>query len=117
MKLDGTVPSQGIAWLDKQGKPAWLILMVLGFILFWPLGLLILAYLIWSKRMFSNAFGRCTRSNRNSSGNSAFDRYKEETLRRLEQEEVEFRAFLQRLRDAKDKAEFEHFLDERSQKA
>ena len=33
------------------GETAWIVLMVLGFILFWPLGLAILAYLIWSGRM------------------------------------------------------------------
>lgn len=48
------------------------------------------------------------------SGNSAFDAYKEDTLRRLEQEQNDFETFLQRLRDAKDKAEFDEFMDERS---
>ena len=39
------------AKLDDIGKPAWIGVMVLGFILFWPIGLAILAYLIWSGRM------------------------------------------------------------------
>ena len=48
-----------------------------------------------------------------SSGNRAFDQYREETLRRLEEEQREFRDFLDRLRFAKDKAEFDEFLAER----
>jgi len=48
-----------------------------------------------------------------SSGNRAFDEYRTETLRRLEEEQREFRDFLQRLRAAKDKAEFDQFMAER----
>ena len=48
-----------------------------------------------------------------STGNAAFDDYREETLRRLEEEADEFQAFLQRLRKAKDKAEFDQFMAER----
>ena len=40
-----------------------------------------------------------------SSGNRAFDEYRTDTLRRLEEEQREFKEFLQRLRFAKDKAE------------
>jgi len=36
-------------------------------------------------------------------------------LRRLEEEAGEFRSFLQRLRKAKDKAEFDQFMAERGQ--
>jgi Protein of unknown function (DUF2852) len=48
-----------------------------------------------------------------SSGNRAFDEYREETLRRLEEEQTEFKDFLDRLRHAKDKAEFDQFMNER----
>ncbi len=48
-----------------------------------------------------------------SSGNHAFDEYKAETLRRLEEEQQEFGSFLERLRFAKDKAEFDQFMAER----
>ena len=41
------------AWLDDKGKGAWIAAMVLGFIFFWPVGLALLMYMIWSKRMFS----------------------------------------------------------------
>ena len=45
-----------------------------------------------------------------SSGNRAFDEYRTETLKRLEEEQVEFRDFLDRLRHAKDKEEFDQFM-------
>jgi hypothetical protein len=48
-----------------------------------------------------------------SSGNRAFDDYRADTLRRLEEEQREFRDFLTRLRAAKDKAEFDQFMAER----
>ena len=48
-----------------------------------------------------------------SRGNRAFDEYRAETLRRLEDEEKEFREFLNNLRFAKDKAEFDDFLANR----
>ena len=46
----------------------------------------------------------------NSSGNRAFDEYRAETLRRLEEEQQEFKDFLARLRHAKDKEEFDAFM-------
>ena len=48
-----------------------------------------------------------------SSGNHAFDEYRSETLKRLEDEQREFREFLDRLRFAKDKTEFDAFMAER----
>jgi len=47
---------------------------------------------------------------------AAFDEYRAETLRRLEQEQGEFQDFLDRLRRAKDKAEFDQFMAERHAK-
>ena len=49
------------------------------------------------------------------SGNQAFDDYRAETLRRLEEEQKEFSAFLERLRFARDKSEFDQFMAERRQ--
>lgn len=106
-------------WLDERGKGAWIAAMVVGFIVFWPIGLALLAYMIWSKRMFNGSCAARTRHAHTafkSSGNSAFDAYKADTLRRLEEEQDAFEAFLNRLRDAKDKAEFDQFMDERSRK-
>ena len=107
-------------WLDDRGKGAWIAAMVLGFIFVWPIGLALLFYMIWSKRMFSHSCSRRARrtmTTMRSSGNSAFDAYKADTLRRLEEEQHDFEAFLQRLRDAKDKAEFDQFMDDRAANA
>jgi len=52
----------------------------------------------------------------NPSGNRAFDEYRAETLRRLEDEQREFKDFLDRLRHAKDKAEFDQFMAERGRR-
>jgi hypothetical protein len=115
------------AWLDQKGKPAWVITMVLGFILAWPVGLALLAYLIWSKKMFRGSdscggrregrFGRHRHGGHSawrSSGNTAFDSYKSDMLQRLEEEQRAFEGFLQRLRDAKDKSEFDAFMEDRA---
>lgn len=109
-------------WLDARGKGAWIVAMVLGFIIFWPIGLALLAYMIWSKRMFNGSCKSRRHSHRhghrfNSSGNTAFDAYKADTLKRLEDEQGAFEAFLQRLRDAKDKSEFDAFMDDRAKVA
>ncbi|MBE3640340.1 DUF2852 domain-containing protein [Mangrovicoccus algicola] len=114
-------PGQAEQWLDQRGKGAWIAAMVLGFILFWPVGLALLAYMIWSKRMFSGCkhTRKMTRARTafTSSGNSAFDAYKAETLRRLEEEQDAFQEFLRRLREAKDKTEFDQFMEDRARRA
>lgn len=101
-------------WLDNKGRGAWIAATILGFVFFWPLGLALLVYIIWNKKM-KNSF--CTHRNRThlmaSSGNSAFDAYKMDTIKRLQDEQENFEAFLKRLRDAKDKAEFDEFLADR----
>jgi hypothetical protein len=113
------------AWLDARGRGAWIAAMVLGFVFFWPLGLALLAYMIWSDRMFTRTGTSMTCNARRarrgmtamrSSGNAAFDAYKADTLRRLEEEQEAFEAYLQRLREAKDKAEFDQFMGERSKR-
>ena len=123
------------ARLDELGKPAWIALLVLGFWAWWPIGLAILAFTIWSGRMGCGYHGyghwqhKMERMQRKmdwmrarmvggpwappSSGNRAFDDYRSETLRRLEEEQREFRDFLERLRFAKDKTEFDQFMTER----
>ena len=127
------------AKLDELGKPAWIALMILGFVFWWPIGLVILAFILGSGRMgcwnhrgmdcgqggrqrmqdkmdsmrgrMSGGYGRWGYAP--SSGNRAFDDYRAETLRRLEEEQSEFRNFLDRLRMAKDKSEFDQFMAER----
>ena len=106
--------------------PIWIALMVLGFILFWPLGLILLAYLIWSGKMMccierlapwnNDGFKRwhTPQHGSSSTGNAAFDEYRETTLRRLEEERREFAQFLERLRLAKDQDEFDRFMSEQA---
>ena len=112
------------AWLDDKGKGAWIAAMVLGFIFFWPVGLALLGYMIWNKKMCRQTFK--TRSTvpphtawnaAKPTGNAAFDAYKANTLHRLEQEQEAFESFLERLREAKDKSEFDQFMDEREKRA
>ena len=115
------------AWLDARGKGAWIAAMVIGFILFWPIGLALLFYMIFGKRMFANGcrhnrtrsgFNEAMNVNRRhgfrTSGNTAFDAYKAETLQRLMDEQEQFEAFLDRLRAAHDKREFDKFMDDRA---
>jgi hypothetical protein len=144
---------QVIARIDDFGKMAWLALMVLGFIVYWPIGLAILAYIIWSGRMGMGCgwHGRRgdieawrsrtvekvnraaehwqrKRARREESrqrwggpyggglsetGNRAFDEYRADALHKLEEEAQEFRAFLDRLRMARDRAEFDEYMKER----
>ncbi len=121
--------------LDDIPRPAWIALVVVSFIVFWPIGLALLIYLKWSGRMFCSRHGRyghwsgpdgreareefrAWRSRHRwgrhgASGNVAFDEYREETLRKLDEEQREFRDFLDRLRAAKDRAEFDQFMNER----
>ena len=134
-----------VMWLDDIGKPAWIALMILSFIVFWPAGFVVLGFLIGSGRMMGCMTGgggerwqaRMQRMQQRmdrmqaraarwcgprqghasyaggpSSGNWAFDEYRAETLRRLEEEQRQFKEFLDRLRHAKDKAEFDQFMAE-----
>lgn len=54
------------------------------------------------------------RNQMSPSGNVAFDAYRADTLRRLEEEQAAFDAFLLRLREAKDKAQFDAFMEDRA---
>lgn len=114
-----------VAKIDGYGKPAWIGLMVLSFILFWPIGLATLAFLIWSGRMGSwKGFGCNKRQEARGrwhgpsrpSGNRAFDEYREQTLKRLDDERQEFMDYLDKLRHARDKEEFDRFMAERAAK-
>ncbi len=99
----------------------WAAVILLGLMLFWPIGLALLAYMVWNVY-----FGDKSRAERRSNrvydrtqmrapnGNTAFDEYREETLRRLEEEQNEFSSFLEHLRKARDKAEFDQFMSDRN---
>jgi hypothetical protein len=131
-----------------------IILTVLGFLWWWPLGLLLLGLFIgrgkfgcrrhlayageapmvdwehgrdrWERKMtrlqekMDIVRARMDRATspggwfgRTTSGNRAFDEYRSETLKRLEEEQREFKDFLARLRFARDRAEFDQFMAER----
>ena len=113
-------PGRAENWLDERGRGAWIAAMVLGFIVFWPVGLALLAYMIWGKQMFGKSCNASRHSRQmisGSSGNQAFDAYKSETIKRLEEEQAAFEGFMDQLRKAKDKAEFDAFMDERRRRA
>jgi hypothetical protein len=89
----------------------------------WPVGLVMLALTMAGGRTRARALGaaqiawsRMTSHTGASSGNHAFDEYRMETLKRLEEEQKEFEAFLERLRFARDKSEFDAFMTERRQR-
>ena len=116
-----------VARLEELPTPLWIALAILGFMLWWPLGLGALAYIAWSGRMRCCQFGFSRWNDRahdvrrpydwlrqpQTSGNRAFDEYRAETLRRLEAEQRAFQEYLNRLRLAKDRAEFDEFMAER----
>lgn len=126
-------------------KPAWspltIALMVLGFIIFWPLGLAMLAYILWGeyfggsreqaetwfnkqKNSFKTQGGASAHAPRYShrpTGNAAFDDYRDEQLkrlederRRLEEERAAFEEYLANLHQARDREEFDRFMRERT---
>ena len=119
------------AKLDDLGGPVWIALTVVGFLIWWPLGLIALGYLVgsgrmarwtgcgarrWQQQQAQTNPGGWWGMRSSSTGNRAFDEYRAETLRRLEEEQREFKEFLDRLRHAKDKAEFDQFMAERSRR-
>ena len=121
-------------------RPAWtpltIALMVIGFIVYWPLGLVMLAYIIWGdrlnmrgrdfKRSAERAFGSCRRgmdrsgATMNSSGNAAFDEWRRQEMQRIDEERrkldemrAEFDRYKEELRKARDHEEFDRFMRER----
>src|SRR5690606_21824827 len=125
------------AIIKPQWGPLTIALMVLGFVIWWPLGLAMLAYIIWGENFggsaekaerFINrqkdwARGRCGPGRhgfRHSSGNAACDDYRAEQLRRLEEERkrldeevAEFHDYMRNLRMARDREEFDRFMRDR----
>lgn len=118
-------------------RPAWtpltIALMVLGFVVFWPLGLAMLAYIIWGDRLdgfkrdvnkaTDDMFAGCRRKARHNyarTGNVAFDDWREAELerlaeerRKLEEARAEFEEYVRELRRAKDQEEFDRFMSKR----
>lgn len=140
----GGPPPNDMRWHDHEWHrschPASILIVIAGFIVWWPLGLAALAYTFWSRKMGCghHRYGRFADKMERmqwkmermrermdgrgfgfwgpSSGNRAFDEYRMETLRRLEEEQKEFRDFLDRLRQAKDKEEFDAFMAQHRQR-
>lgn len=120
-------------------RPAWtpatIALMVLGFMVFWPLGLAMLAYILWGDRFdgfksemkgaTEGMFANCKRSSRHSAtGNVAFDDWRREELdrlaeerRKLEEMREEFDEYMRELRRARDQEEFDRFMKDRKSKS
>jgi hypothetical protein len=100
--------------------------MILGFIVFWPVGLAILFWVLWKRRQgeavnVPDWVPRRIGSLARDSGNSAFEDWKRGELERLEQErqklvaaQQEFADFLGQLKRAKDREEFDRFLAARA---
>ena len=144
----------------RRGGSSWtafeIVAMVLGFIVFWPIGLAVLGYKYWQGRsggpdlktfvsdkfedartMMSqtstsqNPFWSCGSSMRRASrfyqpatGNMAFDEWRSAELARLDEErrkldeaQREFSEYVDELRRAKDREEFERFMTERRAKS
>ncbi len=146
----GQAPESGPRQCSGLGwRPMELVAMILGFILFWPVGLAILFAKMWQSRSghtgdlpsfiqaklnekrekWEQKMGRhwaCGPGHRDfsdrpwrmrSSGNLAFDEWREAELARLEEErqklvaaEREFNEFMENLRRAKDREEFDRFM-------
>ena len=123
-------------------RPAWtpvtIAMMIIGFMIFWPLGLAMLAYILWGDRLdefksnvnnatdrFSKGWGRgCGGAHYHArTGNVAFDDWRKAELERLEEERrkldemrAEFDDYLRELRRAKDQEEFDSFMKARGDK-
>ena len=128
------------AWLRPAWTPLTIALMVIGFIVYWPLGLVMLAYIIWGERFnvpddgafrrkAEKAFGGCRRTARNaesamsSSGNAAFDEWRRREMdrieaerRKLDQMRADFDDYMNELKTARDREEFDRFMRERGKK-
>ncbi|HEX2215582.1 MAG TPA: DUF2852 domain-containing protein [Xanthobacteraceae bacterium] len=114
-----------------------IVLMIIGFAVFWPLGLAMLAWIVWgdeigrrtselkdqfrsfSDRAASFRPGAAGHGWRNETGNVAFDEYRERELKRIEEERRkldemrgEFESFLKELRRVKDQEEFDRFMND-----
>jgi biopolymer transport protein ExbB/TolQ len=122
------------AMIRPAWTPATIALMVLGFIIFWPLGLAMLAYIIWGDRLdefkrevnmktdkaFRGCRGHARRHHHTRTGNVAFDDWREKEFERLAEERrkldemrEEFDTYARELRRAKDQEEFDRFMRDR----
>ncbi len=131
-----------------------IIAMILGFVVFWPIGLAILGYKFWQRKTGGEdlqtfaagkwsemrnaaagaAWSKAARSYScgpwsrggfgSATGNSAFDEWRagelarlEAERRKLEEAHREFAEYVDNLRKAKDREEFESFMNARNRPA
>ena len=99
----------------------WMVWTVMW--LFWPVALLIGSAVLlrgqmrrWQRLASEQPEGASPQRQRPSSGNRAFDEYRDATLNALDEERSKFGEFLERLRKSKDKADFERFMADRRQR-
>lgn len=117
-------PFQG-GWrgaLDRRWHPVELAAMIVGFVLFWPIGLAVLAWKKWTGAPARPTQAMVAMTGPGDTGNTAFEDYKASELARLEAErrrlfeaQEQFGAHLDRLKRARDRAEFDQFMAERQQ--
>jgi Protein of unknown function (DUF2852) len=139
MSADTPMSYQSRLWRGAPWKPVEILAMVLGFIVYWPIGLAVFGWKFWQKKsgypgdiisfgreIWGNWANRTRGSKRfstgfgmGSTGNRAVDEWRESELARLEEErqklvaaEHEFAEFMENLRHARDREEFERFMDE-----
>jgi len=98
---------------------AWVVVWAVA-LLAWPIALVLGAFALFravtrsSLRHAEAPFHRRASPTRDGAfHNSAFQDYRQETLRKVDEEQGKFREFLERLRKAKDKEEFDRFMAER----
>lgn len=102
-----------------------IVATTLGFVFFWPAGFVLALALGWlgfahmsagrAPRHAPHSLPREAASPRDAeTGNGAFDAYRHDVLARLEDEQRTFIRFLDRLREAKDKTEFDTFMEDRA---
>lgn len=124
------------ALLRPDWTPATVALMVLGFMVFWPLGLAMLAYILFGDRFkefkhnanqsVDGMFAKCRTGgfrsrSKSSTGNVAFDDWRRAEIDRIEAERQklnemrdEFDSYMRELRRARDQEEFDRFMRERT---
>jgi Protein of unknown function (DUF2852) len=103
-----------------------IVATVLAFVHFWPAGFALAVILAWigfgpilHPRQTLQAADLVAgvmpqRPQSDHTGNTSFDTYRADILTRLEDERKTFISFLERLRAAKDKSEFDSFMDDRA---
>lgn len=139
------------SWRGAFGRrrcgPRWtaveLLAMILGFMVYWPIGLTVVVWKIWQKktgyqgdlaamvqekmarasgfaRQWEGPFARSGAGFARQTGNSMFDEWRAAELARLEEErrkleaaERDFADYIANLRRARDREEFDRFMNER----